>query len=69
MIALRLRRQGRNEGQGARTRELLHRAGWSEPLRADRAKPVVLYIHGFGPTDTHYIDQAADPRPRPNLTE
>ena len=26
------------------------------------AKPVILYIHGFGPTDTHYIDQAADPR-------
>ncbi|WP_083635733.1 alpha/beta fold hydrolase [Rhizobium gallicum] len=35
-LVLRLRRRGRNEGQGARTRELLHRAGWSEALRADR---------------------------------
>jgi quercetin dioxygenase-like cupin family protein len=26
------------------------------------AKPVTLYIHGFGPTDTQYEDQAADPR-------
>jgi quercetin dioxygenase-like cupin family protein len=27
-----------------------------------RAKPVTLYIHGFGPTDTQYEEQAADPR-------
>lgn len=26
------------------------------------ATPVILYIHGFGPTDTRYVDQAADPR-------
>jgi len=26
------------------------------------AKPVTLYIHGFGPTDTQYERQAADPR-------
>lgn len=24
--------------------------------------PVILYIHGFGPTDTRYMNQAADPR-------
>jgi quercetin dioxygenase-like cupin family protein len=28
------------------------------------AKPVTLYIHGVGPTDTQYEDQAADPRRR-----
>ena len=26
------------------------------------SKPVTLYIHGFGPTDTHYEEQAVDPR-------
>jgi quercetin dioxygenase-like cupin family protein len=25
-------------------------------------EPVTLYIHGFGPTDTHYEEQSADPR-------
>jgi quercetin dioxygenase-like cupin family protein len=30
------------------------------------ARPVVLYIHGFGPTDTHYVDQAADPQRHPH---
>ena len=27
-----------------------------------RDEPVTVYITGFGPTDTHYIDAAADPR-------
>jgi hypothetical protein len=27
-----------------------------------RDEPAVVYITGFGPTDTHYIDAAADPR-------
>jgi uncharacterized RmlC-like cupin family protein len=27
-----------------------------------RDGPVTVYITGFGPTDTHYIDAAADPR-------
>ena len=40
---------------------------YTEPAGASHlartgAKPVILYIHGFGPTDTHYVDQAADPR-------
>ena len=40
---------------------------YTEPAGASHfartgAKPVVLYIHGFGPTDTHYVEQAADPR-------
>ena len=40
---------------------------YTEPAGASHfartgAKPVVLYIHGFGPTDTHYLDQTADPR-------
>jgi quercetin dioxygenase-like cupin family protein len=26
------------------------------------AKPAIVYIHGFGPTDTQYEEQAADPR-------
>ena len=40
---------------------------YTEPAGASHfaqtgAKPAILYIHGFGPTDTHYVDQAADPR-------
>lgn len=40
---------------------------YTEPAGASHfartgAKPVILYIHGFGPTDTQYIEQAADPR-------
>jgi quercetin dioxygenase-like cupin family protein len=27
-----------------------------------RDEPATIYITGFGPTDTHYIDAAADPR-------
>jgi quercetin dioxygenase-like cupin family protein len=27
-------------------------------------EPTVVYITGFGPTDTHYLDPAADPRKR-----
>jgi quercetin dioxygenase-like cupin family protein len=27
-----------------------------------RDEPATVYITGFGPTDTHYIDAAADPR-------
>jgi|SRR5882672_5082265 len=26
------------------------------------AEPVTLYISGYGPTDTHYLDVSADPR-------
>ena len=26
------------------------------------AEPVILYISGYGPTDTHYLDESADPR-------
>jgi hypothetical protein len=30
--------------------------------QSGRDEPVTVYITGFGPTDTHYIDAAADPR-------
>ena len=27
-------------------------------------EPVIVYISGYGPTDTHYVDQQMDPRSR-----
>ena len=40
---------------------------YTEPAGANHfarngAKPVVLYVHGNGPTDTHYVDRTDDPR-------
>lgn len=40
---------------------------YTEPAGASHfartsAEPVILYISGFGPTDTNYVEQAADPR-------
>ncbi len=30
-----------------------------------RKEPAMVYISGFGPTDTQYVEAAADPRPSP----
>ena len=56
---------GANAGNGVKA--LGPGSFYTEPAGASHfartgAKPVILYIHGFGPTDTHYVDQAADPR-------
>ena len=35
---------------------------YTEPADAPHFdEPATVYITGFGPTDTHYIDAAADP--------
>ena len=40
---------------------------YTEPAGVDHfartgSEPVILYIHGYGPTDTHYVAPSADPR-------
>jgi quercetin dioxygenase-like cupin family protein len=58
-------------GYGAKAEEGVKALGpgsfYTEPAGATHfartgAKPVILYVHGFGPTDTQYLDRAADPR-------
>jgi quercetin dioxygenase-like cupin family protein len=48
-------------------KELAPGSFYTEPANAPhfaltRAAPAVVYITGWGPTDTHYVDATADPR-------
>ncbi len=61
-----------NFGYGKKAERALEKAlgpgsFYSEPAGAAHfartgGDPVTLYISGYGPTDTHYLDESADPR-------
>lgn len=58
---------GTKAGEAA-VKPLVSGSFYTEPAGAPhfaltRNEPALVYISGFGPTDTHYVEAASDPRP------